>query len=105
VVVALFVLTVSGVAAVTMAAESARAVEHAHNSELRMRGASDFLEAVSLWTRADLDRRLGDRSQGPWRLVIDNPYSDLYIVMLTDSLRHPLLRTALFRPNPTNDRP
>ena len=104
-IVALFVLAVAGTAALTLARESIAAVEHARDADRRTAEASDFLEAVSLWTREDLDRRLGDRPQGPWRLVIDRPRPELYTVLLADSLHHPLLATALFRPDSARAQP
>ena len=63
-----------------------------------MRDADAFMAAVSLWTRDDLDRRLGDREQGPWRLVILRPEPTLYEVALRDTLTDAVvLRTALHR--------
>ncbi|HYW08760.1 MAG TPA: hypothetical protein VE913_17495 [Longimicrobium sp.] len=98
VMVAVVILSVAGVAAVAMASESARAVERARDTDRRVREAGDFMEAVALWTRADLDRRLGDRPQAGWRLRVDRPDRELYTVVLTDTLTGAeLLRTALFR--------
>jgi len=99
VLVALTILAVAGVAAVTLAAESAGAVRRAREADDRMRRASAFMDAVALWTRDDLDRRLGDRSQGPWRLTIDHPQPTLYVVTLADSgTGADVLHTALYRP-------
>lgn len=99
VVVALTVLTIAGVSALTMSAASARAVRQAQARDREVRAASAFLDAVVLWTREDLDRRLGERRQGPWRLRIDRPAPALYTIVLTDSLSGvELLRTAVFRP-------
>jgi type II secretory pathway pseudopilin PulG len=100
VVVAVAVLTAAGVAAVTAAAESARAVAHARAADEEARAASAFLDAVALWTRTDLDRRLGERAQGPWLLRVGRPERELYTVELADSTgRAVLLRTSLFRPD------
>ena len=78
--------------------DSARRAEAA---ETEIRRASAFMDAIALWPRADLDRHLGDRAEGPWRLIIDRPVPTLYLVVLTDSLsRRELLRTALYRPEP-----
>lgn len=104
-IIALFVLSVAGLAAATLARESLAAVEHAHEADQRITAASDFLEAVALWTRQDLDRRLGDHPQGPWRLIIDRPEDELYTVLLADSMHHALLTTALFRPDTSHARP
>jgi type II secretory pathway pseudopilin PulG len=100
-IVAIAILSVAGTAAVTVVSQSADAVRRAREADAEARGASAFLHAVSLWTREDLDRRLGDREQGPWRLMIQRPTPTLYEVVLTDSARtHEILRTSLFRPEP-----
>ncbi|MCU0635078.1 MAG: type II secretion system GspH family protein [Gemmatimonadaceae bacterium] len=60
--------------------------------------ADRFLAAVSLWTREDLDRRLGARPQGPFILTIAAPTTALYEVQLSDAVtRLPLLSTTLYR--------
>lgn len=99
-IVALTILAVAGTAAVAMVSESAGAVERAREADLRVRQAGSFMEAVALWTRDDLDRRLGDRAQGPFRLRIARPEPELYDVELVDTAgNHTLLRTSLFRPD------
>jgi type II secretory pathway pseudopilin PulG len=97
--VAVVVLAVAGTTAVTMAAQSADAVRRARAADEEMRAASAFLHAVALWPREDLDRRLGTREQGDWRLRILRPDPTLYEVALTDSTgTRVLLRTSLHRP-------
>lgn len=99
VIVALTILSVAGAALAVLASESAAAVRRAREASLETQRASAFLDAVALWPRADLDRHLGDRVEGPWRLRIDRPLPTLYTVTLADSgTRAVLLRTALFRP-------
>ena len=69
-----------------------------------MRDASALLEAVALWPRADLDRHLGDRPQGAWRMQVDRPTPTLYVIVLADSTnRRELLRTTLYRPQPADE--
>lgn len=100
-IIALAVLSVAGTAAVTLVSQSADAVRRAREADVEAREASAFLHAVSLWTREDLDRRLGDRPQGDWRLHVQRPTPTLYEVVLVDSARtRVILRTALFRPEP-----
>jgi type II secretory pathway pseudopilin PulG len=104
-IVALVILSVAGTAAVTMVSQSTDAVRRARLAEAEAREANAFFYAVSLWTREDLDRRLGNRPQGAWRLVIQRPSPTLYEVVLTDSARtHEVLRTSLFRPEPPRPR-
>ncbi|HEX2210519.1 MAG TPA: type II secretion system protein [Longimicrobium sp.] len=100
-IVALVILSVAGTAAVTLVSQSADAVRRARIADAEMREASAFLHAVALWPREDLDRRLGQREQGPWKLIIQRPTPTLYEVVLTDSaVAHEILRTTLFRPEP-----
>ena len=100
VIVALTILSTVSIAALTMSSESMRVVQHAREAEQRMRAASGFLEAVSLWPRAELDQRLGERSQGRWKLRINRTFPTLYEITLVDSAGGvELLRTSLFRPD------
>jgi type II secretory pathway pseudopilin PulG len=105
-IVALTILGIAGTSAVVMASESARTVRRAREADAEVREASAFLDAVSLWSREDLDRHLGSRAEGPWRLRVDRPTQTLYTVALTDSAGGPeLLRTALFRPDTARAQP
>ena len=100
-IVALVILSVAGTAAVTLVGQSADAVRRAKEADAEAREANAFFHAVSLWTREDLDRRLGDRPQGDWRLLIQRPTPTLYEVVLVDSAAtYEILRTTLYRPEP-----
>jgi type II secretory pathway pseudopilin PulG len=100
-IVALVILSVAGTAAVTLVGQSADAVRRARLAEAEMREANAFFHSVALWTRDDLDRRLGERPQGAWKLLIQRPTPTLYEVVLTDSaVTREILRTSLFRPEP-----
>jgi hypothetical protein len=100
-IVALVILAVAGTSAVTLVSQSADAVRRARVADVEMREANAFFHAVALWTRDDLDRRLGEREQGRWKLIIQRPTPTLYEVVLTDSaVAHEILRTTLFRPEP-----
>jgi hypothetical protein len=93
------ILTTAGATAVTMAAEAARDIQRARRAEATMRAANALFDAVSLWSRDDLDRHLGNRTQGAWLMRVDRPTPTLYVATLTDSATHvELLRTSLFRP-------
>lgn len=101
VIVALAILATAGVSAVHLVSESAHAVGATRASEEEIRRASAFLDAVSLWSRTDLDRRLGSRPQGGWRLYIERSGTLLYRVTLTDTATdRVLLATTLFRDPP-----
>ena len=106
VVIALAVLAVAGLAAAGMAAEAAGAVGRARAAEARLRQASHFMEAVALWPRGDLDRRLGERRQGPFVLTLQRPDPELYTAALADSATgRVLLSTVLFRRDTADARP
>ena len=100
-IVALTILTIAALASVGMVRQGIESVRRAQEAEHDVRKASAFMEAIALWPRADLDRHLGNRPEGPWRLQVDRPVPTLYLVALTDSLsRRELVRTALYRPEP-----
>jgi hypothetical protein len=94
------VTVVATVGLATMAAT--RAADHARmlavESERRITEASRFLEVVALWPREDLDLRLGERQQGPWRLHVVKVSMTLYRATLVDSTGVAVLSCELFRP-------
>lgn len=99
VLVALTILAAIGASVVAFAAESGVAVARAREAEREMRRANALLTAVSLWPRADLDRHLGDRPEGPWSMRVDRLAPTLYSVVLSDSTRRrTILATMLYRP-------
>jgi type II secretory pathway pseudopilin PulG len=100
-IVALAIITIAGVAAAIAVRQGAESVARVTATEVALRRASAFMDAVALWPRADLDRHLGDRAEGPWRLRVDRPLPTLYLVTLSDSARE-LLRTAVYRPDTTS---
>jgi type II secretory pathway pseudopilin PulG len=101
VLVAIALLAISGITMLTLASESLRAVARARMAEQDLTRASALLEAVALWPREDLDRHLGTRPQGSWRMRVERPLPTLYTITLTDSAAGigvpPLLATALYR--------
>lgn len=98
VIVGLTILAVSAATMVALAAASLRAVARAVAANDDVVRADDFLQAVALWPRADLDRHLGDRAEGEWQMRIERVNSNLYTVDLYDSAARPVLHTSLFRP-------
>ena len=101
VLVALAILGAAATGVAGLASQAWRTVYAAREADRSVGEASAFLDAVALWPREDLDQRLGDRVQRPWRLRIDRPLPTLYVVTLTDSSgRDTLLTTSLFRPEP-----
>lgn len=105
VLVAMLLVAVVGLGSIGAAREATSIVGMSSRVETEHRAASDFLDAVSLWTRAELDQRLGARPQGPWTLEIQRVAPHLYQVALLDSAGAPLLTTALFRRERSADAP
>jgi hypothetical protein len=102
-IVALTIVTVAVLSAVTMVRQGVETVRRAEAAEVVTTRASAFMEAIVLWPRADLDRHLGNRAEGPWRLDITRPTGTLYLVALSDSgSGRELIRTAIYRPEPIN---
>ena len=100
-IVALTILAIAGAAVVALAVDSARAIERAATADADAQRASALLDAVALWPREDLDRHLGTRDEGPWRMTVGRPTPTLYTVALADSSeRRVLLSTVLFRAEP-----
>jgi type II secretory pathway pseudopilin PulG len=105
-IVAMTILAIAGAAVVALATDSARAIDRARVADVATAQASAFLDAVALWPREDLDRHLGDRGEGAWRLIVDRPTATLYTVSLADSTgTRLLLHTVLYRPAVTHDVP
>ncbi len=99
--IALAVLATVGSGAAWLASESTRAVARMHEEESRLRSASRFLAAVSLWPREDLDRHLGRTAQGPWWLHVEHSRPALYTLALADTTTGKLLlHGAVLRDGP-----
>lgn len=98
VLIAITVLALAGSSAIAVAVESVRVAQVAREHEQQVRTASAFMDAVALWPRADLDRRLGRREQGRWILHVERAAPTLYMLRIDDAATATeLLRTAVFR--------
>ena len=102
-VLAITILTVAGLGLAGWMRESAHTAAAIASRDAELTRASAFLDLVALWPSEDLDRRLGSRRQGIWRLTIQRPTPDLYEVQLADSMGFVLLATTLYRA-PLQDR-
>lgn len=98
VIVALAILGSAGIGLALHTRQSLLATELAQRAEQRVTEASTFLTAVSLWPIEDLDRHLGNRPNGRWRLAVLRPSPELYEVSVNDSATDaPIVHTALYR--------
>lgn len=104
---ALIALALIGTAALSTLALSASDTDAVNRMLVRSDEASEasrFLELVALWTRDELDRRLGTRPQGPYRLRILRPTRAVYTLELLDGRTERLmLATAVYRPEAHDD--
>lgn len=100
-IIALAILAISGIAVLQLTSESYLAVSVAAAEEFRMRNATRLLAAASLWSRTELDQRLGVRVQGGMLMSIERLSATLYHVRLSDRTGEALLlSTTLYRPVP-----
>lgn len=97
---ALMILAAGGIALMTTLGAAMRAEGHAAGEERTMDAASRLLAAVSLLTRADLDRRLGERTVGEFVVRIQRPEPILYraAVAEREAPQQELVVTVLYRP-------
>ncbi len=81
-IIALAIAVSVGGAALTAMTRAADAVLHARGRAGQHAAASHFLEAMALWSRSDLETRLGRRANGPWRVTIRQPTRTLFEIRL-----------------------
>lgn len=107
VLVALVLIATAGTAVIALVLQTENTVQRARAAERRATRAHAFLQAVALWSAAELDLRLGTRPQGPYRLHVLRPVSGVYVIALADSLAPtvPLLETVLYRSGVTDTVP
>jgi Tfp pilus assembly protein PilV len=99
VLVALVILATAGMAAVSFIDGALRNTTRALERDAIIRAANDHLDAIALWSRTELDRQLGTRVQGAWRVVVDRPWISLYVVSIVDrATEDTLVATSLYRP-------
>jgi hypothetical protein len=99
VLVALTILATAGIAAVAFADGALRNAARATERDTEVRAASDRLNAIALWSRADLDRQLGARPHGVWRVIVDRSRESIYDVSVVDTTTgDTLVTTSLYRP-------
>ncbi len=95
--VALTLLALTGLSTMELVRTAARFSGAAATAESELHSASQLLDAMHLWSRTELDQRLGEREQGPFRVEITRPTPDLYLVVVRDSAgTSELLRTGIF---------
>lgn len=99
VLIAMAILGFVAASALSLAADGSSRAQRNHATEAELRDASALMDAVALWSREDLDRHLGRRPQGSWRMEIQREGDALYDVRLEDgTTARLLLQTSFYRP-------
>ena len=100
VIVSLTILVITSAAFTVQLSQALMAVARSQSDEALYQQADALLVAASLWPRADLDRRLGSRRQGPWLLTIHRHSPTIYDISVADTsdAERPLLTTSVYRP-------
>jgi type II secretory pathway pseudopilin PulG len=98
-IVALTILVVAALSMVAWVGQEVDTVARAGAAAATADSASDYLDRIALWTRADLDRHLGPRQAGSWTVTIERSTRVLYDVVIRDNTNaRTILQTTLYRP-------
>src|SRR5256885_1417036 len=101
--IAITMIVIAGVGMVTLLGQSVTTAREAHRRDRDVRLASATLERVMLWTRAELDARVGTSRLGCCVLTIDLITPALYRVALLDTATNAVvLETTVYQPPPTH---
>lgn len=104
VMVSLVLLGLLGIAGVELSGSAVRLATVAQDAERELANAAELLHAMTLWSSNELDLRLGDRAQGPWRVEIVRHGPDLYLITIRDSLAaRTILSTGIFAERNTDE--
>jgi type II secretory pathway pseudopilin PulG len=100
VLVGLAMLAIAGASMLALLAQTIDAVRRQQRHDAEIRAASERLDAVAVWTRAQLEARVGTTPLGPWTLRVAIVTGGLYHVALADpTTEATLLETSLYRPD------
>lgn len=98
-IVALTIFTIAALSAAMRVRQMDDAVRRADDAAAATAEASRYLDRLSLWPTADLDRHLGTRSAGVWVVTVSRPTRTLYeISVATSTGAHVLVHTMVYRP-------
>lgn len=100
VIVALAILAGAGTALVAAVGAALRSEAELYQREAALMAAGRVLAAMTLLTREDLDRRLGDRAVGELVVGVQRPEPALYRIGIRDgdALDVEMLVTVVYRP-------
>jgi len=105
VIVALTLVAVAGVSLLELTMQAASAAGAARQRAEMVADANAFLESISLWPRADLDRHIGRRREGKFEVLTERPTPTLYHVVIgaresDGGQLHVIVETTLYRQAP-----
>jgi type II secretory pathway pseudopilin PulG len=96
--IALALIGIAALTTISLSSMQSDRIGGAVRSSVEMSRASAFMDAVTLWSRLEFDRRLGTRPQGPYTLSVSRLTEALYALELRDGLTNRLLiSTAVYR--------
>lgn len=101
--IALLLLATVGLGLIGNATQRVDAMRRARAHDAELAEAESLLAHVETLTYDELTRMVGRRERGGFRLVISKVRHDLFVVEVGNTLRDPLLRTAILRIAPRND--
>ncbi|MEO7455562.1 MAG: hypothetical protein ABIY52_04825 [Gemmatimonadaceae bacterium] len=92
------ILGMAGVALITLLQQTTETVRQGRNAERRTQLATEVLNRISLWSRAELEAHVGRARLGAFDVEVSMPADRLYDVVLHDTLTDaPVLRTVIYR--------
>ena len=100
VMVGLTVLAIAGVGLLVVLAQASDSIHALDQRDAEARAASAHLDRVALWTRDQLDGRIGSTRLADWTLHVASLTPTMYRVALADTATGALLlETSLYRPD------
>lgn len=96
--VALVIVGTAGISLIEAVGGALRLTQLASDREREFMAASQFMESAVLWSRVEIDQRLGERRQGAMQMTIERLSRGTYLLTLRDSTEALLVRTAVYRP-------
>ena len=101
---ALMILGVASLSLIDLVSAGTRAVVTARSRERELADEERLLVAYTLLARPDLDRRIGAREVGPYRVTVQRPEATLYRIGLsrTEAVDVEDLATVVYRGEPTH---
>lgn len=93
------ILSMSGVALITLLTQTVHTVRHGRDTERRIMSASKLLNRATLWSTTELDVHVGRQRIDTWNLDVQMTQPDLYSLTVLDTLTGAaILQTMVYRP-------